>query len=178
MMLLSRLPVWIVHRTFQGTHVGEKMGIRMDWRGMVHAGPPVVRPTICGRIEGMARTVTVADDAVHIRLRGWHALFAISGRLRVPYAAIQRVDADAGAIPRPLLRVGGGSLPFSEMYGGRFWNRDGWMWFSFEHRSRTITLTLTPASTPPIRYRWVSVEVADPAATRDQIRRRIGERVL
>lgn len=122
----------------------------------------------------MARFIELGDRALHIRLSGWHAVFAISSGLTVPYRAIRSVSAAPSAIPRPMLRLGGGALPFTDVYGGRFWNRDGWMFFSFEHRSRAVTLTLDPGQPGVGRYRWVVFGSAHPATTREHILARIG----
>lgn len=124
----------------------------------------------------MARSIDVGDHALRIRLTGWHAFFAISSGLTVPYRAILSVSAEPSAIPRPTLRLGGGALPFSDIYGGRFWNRDGWMFFSFEHRAHAVTLTLDPDQPGAGRYRWVVFGSDDPATTRNELLARIGSR--
>jgi hypothetical protein len=114
----------------------------------------------------VARIVEVTSDAVVVRLTGWAALGALKRELRVPLRAITSVStARYGATG---LRLGGASIPWTDIRAGRF-RRDGlWTFLSFEDRDRVLTLEVD-RSVPGAAYDVVAVGVDDPAALAAEI---------
>jgi hypothetical protein len=117
----------------------------------------------------------VSDDVLSVRLTGWTALAALRRELRIPLASIVSVSSER--YTRDGLRIGGTSVPFTEIREGRF-RRDGLKTFlSFGDRDRVLTLGLD-RSVGGVGFDVVAVQAADPAALAADIQRRRGTRGL
>ena len=88
----------------------------------------------------MGRAVDVTGDAVVVRLSGLDAFAALKRTLRIPRQAIRSVSTARYAGDG--LRLGGTSIPFTDIRAGRFRHRGQRAFLSFEHRDRVVTLTL------------------------------------
>ena len=114
----------------------------------------------------MGRAIEVTDTEVIVRLTGWTALAALERTLRIPIASITSVStARYGADG---LRLGGTSIPFTDIRGGRFRRNGKWAFLSFEDRDRVITLELDRAQSRG-GYDHVAVGVDDPVAVSEEI---------
>jgi hypothetical protein len=117
----------------------------------------------------VGRTLDVTKDDVVVRLSGWTALAALRRELRLPLRAITAVSTERYA--RDGLRLGGTSVPFSEIRAGRF-RRDRMRTFlSFHDRDCVVTLALD-RSAAGLPYDLVAVGVDDPAAVAAEVERR------
>ena len=118
----------------------------------------------------MGRAIEVGDDEVTVRLTGWTALAALRRELRIPLRSIRSVSTER--YERDGLRVGGTSVPFSDIRAGRF-RRDGLKTFlSFADRGRVLALSLDRA-VPGADYDLVAVEADDPVASAAEVERRL-----
>ncbi|HEY7178911.1 MAG TPA: hypothetical protein VH305_07030 [Gaiella sp.] len=111
----------------------------------------------------------MADAEVVVRLTGLDAFAALKRELRIPIAAIRavsraRYDGDG-------LRVGGTSIPFTEIRAGRFRRGGKRTLVSFEHRDRVLTLTLDRRAAG-VGYDVVAVGVDDPVSLAEQLESR------
>jgi hypothetical protein len=112
----------------------------------------------------MGRTVEVTDDEVVVRLSGAAAFAALKRELRIPRTAIRSVST--ARYTGNGLRLGGTSIPFTDIRGGRF-RRDGRRTFlSFEHRDQVVTLLLDRTAAG---YDVLAVGVDDPDAIATEI---------
>lgn len=114
----------------------------------------------------MGRTIEVGADAVVVRLTGLTALGALKRRLVIPIGAIRSVST--GPYRPDGLRLGGASIPFTDIREGRFRRRRRWTFLSFENRNRTVALTLDRGS-PGTDYDVVVLGADDPEAVADAI---------
>lgn len=103
----------------------------------------------------------MTDGSVRLRLTGLTAFAALKRELLVPLAAIRSVSTERYG--KAGLRVGGTSIPCTDVCEGRF-RRDGKRTFlSFSDRDRVVTLELD-RSVAGCAYDVVAIGVDDPTA--------------
>jgi len=103
--------------------------------------------------------VGVAGDSVEVTLSGWRAILAFRRRLSVPLAAVTaaRHAPEAYSLVSTTLRVR--LRPRSHVYRlGVFRGRDGWSFWACGLGRGAVLIETTG-----YRFRFVVVEVADPA---------------
>jgi hypothetical protein len=105
----------------------------------------------------MGRTVEVTDDELVIRLSGLAAFAALKRELRIPREAIRSVSTERYAGDG--LRLGGTSIPFTDIRAGRFRRHGTRAFVSFEDRDLVLTLTVDRAATG---FDVVAIGVDDP----------------
>jgi hypothetical protein len=106
----------------------------------------------------------VEGDEVVVRLSGWRAVYAVRRELRIPASAVTRVEHDPAVrshVSAKLRRRGGRSGVFRI---GSYHSLAGWSFWSVG-LARNAVLIESEAT----RYRFVVVEVADPARTVSEI---------
>ena len=119
----------------------------------------------------MPRTIEVSDAEVIVRLTGWTAFAALKRELRIPLAAIRSVST--ARYTADGIRLGGTSIPFTDIRGGRFRKNGQWAFLSFENRNRVVALDLDRAHAG-VGYDRVVLGVDDPVAVSEQIESRLG----
>ncbi len=117
----------------------------------------------------MGRSVDVAAGEVVVRLSGLTAVGAVKRTLRIPLSQIRSVSTER--YERTGLRLGGASIPFTDIREGRFRSRGARSFLSFEDRDRVITLGLD-RSAPGVGYDLVVLGVDDPEAVVTEIEAR------
>jgi hypothetical protein len=118
----------------------------------------------------MSLTLDVDGDVLAVRIRGWDALFALSGGWRIPLPAIEGIAvAGRRLIPRTGLRLPGTSWPGVIRAGsyGVGDKRDFWLVRKAEH---LLVIELRPGAA----YRRIVLEVADPHAEALRLRPAVG----
>lgn len=85
-----------------------------------------------------APEIHLTPDAVEVRLQGVAAAGALRRRLRIPYAAIEAVEAGAFPLkPRPW-RLGG--YRWRDACFGRFRRQGRWLFLAFNRPESVVTL--------------------------------------
>lgn len=135
------------------------------------AGVPAVRP-IPARREHPPKVwgrVVVAGDSVVVELSGWRAVWAVKRRLVLPLSSVVdvRADPDARANVRAKLHKRAGRTGLFRV--GSYHSLEGWSFWSVGLARHAVVVECSGA-----RYRYVVVEVADPAATVAELRRAAG----
>lgn len=118
----------------------------------------------------MARTIEIGVDDVVVRLSGMTAFAALKRELRIPLRGITSVVA--GRYERDGLRVGGTSIPFTDIREGRFRRRGVRAFLSFDDRDRVVTLALDRSSAG-VPYDVVALGADDPEALAHEIEARL-----
>ena len=103
-----------------------------------------------------------------VTLSGWRRLVAVQRGFSVPLSAVVAVEADAA----PRARVGVGArrrssrAPSTGLFRyGAYPGAPGWAFWAIDSGSRSVVVELDAG-----RYRYLVVEVDDPAATVAEIR--------
>ena len=113
--------------------------------------------------------VSVEGDKAVFTVLGWDELWALRSRLEVPLAHVRDVHADAS--PKmgwsQGLKVLGAGLP-NVFRAGTFYQDGGWVFWDVRHPDRVIVVELRDE-----RSQRLVVEVADPAAEVDRLRRAV-----
>lgn len=117
----------------------------------------------------MSRTIEVTTREVVVRLTGWTAVAALKRELRLPLGAIRSVSIDRYEANG--LRLGGTSIPFTDIRAGRFRRSGRSTFLSFDDRDRVLTLVLD-RSVEGVDYDVVAVGIDDPAAVAAEIEAR------
>ncbi|MCU0492774.1 MAG: hypothetical protein MUD01_14380 [Chloroflexaceae bacterium] len=105
-------------------------------------------------------TVTIADDMLHVDVKGMDKLWSLKSRLSIP------LDHVSGAYAHPPMESGfpGLRLPGTYIPGvitaGTFLVEDGRVFWDVHHRERAIVIDLHDE-----QYKQLVVEVRDPQAT-------------
>lgn len=104
---------------------------------------------------------------LHVEVQGWHQLWALRRRLRLPLATVQEVRHDPEAA-RGLWK--GWRLPGTHVPGlivaGSYYQQGRWTFFDVVRSQNTVVVELRGAN-----YDRLVVEVADPEATVERLRR-------
>jgi uncharacterized protein (TIGR03083 family) len=107
----------------------------------------------------------VAEDEVVVQLRGWRRILATKAELRFPLASVVRVEHD----PLARLHVRAGLRKRRHGQGlwrlGLYHGLDGWSFWSIGLGRNAVLLECSAQ-----RFRYVVVEVADPARTVRDVR--------
>lgn len=103
--------------------------------------------------------VEVINDRLSIRLEGWGKIWALKGRVEVPLAAVQTVEAAPAGIKPRGLRAPGSYWP-GLIAAGTYRRRHGKEFWSARNAAKAIVITLAGAD-----YDRIVIEVDDPAAT-------------
>jgi hypothetical protein len=106
-----------------------------------------------------------------VRLTGWAAAAALKRELRVPLGAVRSVST--APFGETGLRLAGTSIPWTDVRAGRFRRNGRWLFLSFEHRDRVLTLELDRTASGT-GYDVVAVGVDDPKALAATIEARRG----
>ncbi len=112
--------------------------------------------------------VSCDDGQLTVTLTGWRRLAALQRGTSVPLAAVVSVDHD----PAPRSRVGTGPRPPRSRSSGGLWRYgtyhgvQGWSFWAVGSGKGAVVVEAASG-----RYRFVVVEVDDPAATVAEIER-------
>jgi hypothetical protein len=106
-------------------------------------------------------TVAVEDDSLVVRLEGWRAVWAAKRTLIVPLTAVISVQHDPGVYVHVRTRMRsvrrGATTTFKL---GAQHSADGWSFWACGLARNAVVVETTG-----VRYRYVVVEVADPASS-------------
>ena len=110
-------------------------------------------------------TITVEGDTVLARVTGWRAVGAMSRGVSVPLSAVVGVahDPDARLHVRAKLRRRASRTGLVRL--GTYHSLDGWSFWSIGLGRNAVVVEASGA-----RFRYVVIEVADPAATVEEVR--------
>jgi hypothetical protein len=138
-----------------------------SWLG-VDDTDPVVRTS--KRPPKVWGTVTVEDDSLVVVLEGWRAVWAAKRRLQVPLSAVIAVEHDPGAYSHIKTRLRGARRTRNTTFKlGAQHSADGWSFWACGLARNAVVL-----ETVGVRYRFVVVEVADPASLVLTVRKAAG----
>lgn len=108
----------------------------------------------------------VEGDEVVVRLSRWRKLFATKSEIKVPLSSVSRIEHDPAA--RSHVRTG---LRKARRHGGGLWRigvyhgLDGWSFWSVGMGRNAVLMECSGQ-----RFRFVVIEVADPACTVREVR--------
>lgn len=114
-------------------------------------------------------TLTVEGDELVARVSGWRSIVALRRRLAVPLDAVVRAEHDPAVrlhVPAKLRRSGGRS---GLLRVGPYHSVQGWSFWSVGLARNAVVV-----ETKDVRYRFLVVEVAEPARTVAEIRSAAG----
>lgn len=115
-------------------------------------------------------TLDAEGDSLVVRLSGWRAAWAVQRTLRVPLSSVVRVAHEPAAHQvvsvglRHDRRVATRLFKLGSQHG-----RDGWSFWACGGARNAVIVETTG-----VRYRFIIVEVADPAAVVEAIRQAAG----
>lgn len=114
-------------------------------------------------------SLRVEGDDVVVHLQGWRAALAVKRRLTIPLSAVVRVSHDplARSNVRAKLRRRAGRSGLFRV--GAYHSLQGWSFWSIGLGRNAVVVEASGA-----RYRFLVIEVADPAATVAELRRAAG----
>ncbi len=113
--------------------------------------------------------MTVEGEQLVVSVSGWRSIWAIRRRIVVPLSCVVRVahDPAARANIRTKLRTRAGRSGIIRL--GTYHSLDGWSFWAVGLARNAVVVELSGA-----RFRFVVVEVADPAGTVEAIRSAAG----
>ncbi|MGO9197751.1 MAG: hypothetical protein ACLQK4_11585 [Acidimicrobiales bacterium] len=119
-------------------------------------------PKLWGSIE-------LEGDEVAVRLSGWRSVWAMKRRLAVPLSEVVSVEHDPAARLHIQAKLRHRSGQTGVFRVGPYHSLQGWSFWSIGLGRNAVVIE----SSGP-RYRFLVVEVEDPASTVDEIRRAAG----
>lgn len=140
-----------------------------DGYGQAVPGPLPPRSGKLAKVWGM---LEVEGDMVVVRLEGWRVLWATKKTLRVPLSAVTAVEHDPLVYQRVSTRLRRRSrwLRSGSLFKvGAYHGLDGWSFWACGMARNAVVV-----ETSGTRYRFVVVEVADPAAVVGALREAAG----
>jgi hypothetical protein len=116
--------------------------------------------------------VAIVGDRLRVRLSGWDRVWALKREIEVPLSQVRSVEpAPPGLHPRGL-RAPGSHLP-GVITAGTYRRRSGKEFWSVRSKSRAVVIDLAEGAS----YDRLVLQVPDPNATLNEIRRVIGQPV-
>jgi hypothetical protein len=119
----------------------------------------------------MPRKVLLTDRSVVLEFSGLRHFETLESRFEVPFSSIVGVATSEFRFPPGTLRLGGASVPFTDIREGHFEFEGSWYFVSFEDRDRVVTLYLDNYVHQGKKYSVVAFQVDDPEAFADSLKR-------
>jgi hypothetical protein len=116
-------------------------------------------------------TVSTWNGILTVQLQGMERVWALKKQIQAPLdqvVSIERTDPDEAMRPEGL-RLPGAYLP-RVIAAGSYLGRKGWGFWSVRDRERAVTIRLRDH-----HYRKLVIDVADPDAVINEVRRAIGQ---
>ncbi|MGO9559198.1 MAG: hypothetical protein ACLPQS_05075 [Acidimicrobiales bacterium] len=150
---------WTRRRTVGRNGLGENFLSETPYVGPTPIPPRRAHPP---RVWG---SLVVEGDQVVVKLNGWRSLMAVKRTLAIPLSTVIAVSHDPSARlhVRTRLRKRGGRTGVFRI--GAYHSPDGWSFWSVGLARHAVVVEASGA-----RYRFLVVEVADPASTLEMIR--------
>ncbi|MEM0119861.1 MAG: hypothetical protein QW514_04640 [Thermoprotei archaeon] len=110
----------------------------------------------------MPRRIILEKDRLVLEFSGLKHFETLEARFEVPYEKIVGATTSTFRFPPGTLRLGGLSLPFTEIREGHFEFQGSWYFVSFEDRDKVVTLYLDGFTHAGKKYSVVAFQVDDP----------------
>lgn|GEM_PF-3241383 len=120
------------------------------------------------------RSVVVAGDTVRVRVDGLVHYEELYADLAIPVGCIRTVRVGPVTPPPGSMRVDGHEVAFADVRAGHFRYQGSWYFAAYDDAQRTVVLDLEDFDVALRPYARVTIEVDDPAATRQAIVAAIG----
>jgi len=118
----------------------------------------------------MPRRVVLERDRLVLEFSGLKHFETLEARFEVPYEKIVSVTTSAFSFPPGTFRLGGVSVPFTDIREGHFEFQGSWYFVSFEDREKVVTLYLDGFIHGGRKYSVVAFQVDDPEGFVDELK--------
>ncbi len=119
----------------------------------------------------MGRKVHFSKDMFVLKLTGIQSIFALRGKLKIPYKTIKQVYIDEFEAPMWMLRMPGTAIAPLHIFEGSFKFADEWYFLSYEHKVPLIHLELEDYGI----YKYVIFEMENPREVMIELRKKLRE---
>jgi len=117
----------------------------------------------------MGREVVLESDRLILEFSGLKHFETLEARLEIPFDKIRAAATSEFRFPPGTLRLGGTSIPFTDIREGHFEFEGSWYFVSFEDRDRVVTLYLDDYVHGGRKYAVVAFQTDDPEAFVDRL---------